>query len=86
MKRQNRDRRDDRSISKSRSRSGSRATTNRDRIRCLECREYNQFARDCLTTEAKREAEQIQQMLNMDEDQNNITNPTDGCTSGWKDS
>ena len=63
------DRRNGRSVSNSRSRSGSRATTNRDRIRCFECREYNHFARDCLTMQANREAEQIQQMFNMDEDQ-----------------
>ena len=55
-----RDRRDGRSVSNSRSRSGSRATRIRDRIRCFECREYDHFARDCLTTQANREAEQIQ--------------------------
>ena len=43
-------------------------TTKRDRIRCFECREYDHFARDCLTRQANREAEQIQQMLNMDKD------------------
>ena len=31
------------SLSNSRSRSGSRASTNRDRIRCFECREYDHF-------------------------------------------
>ena len=31
--------------SNSRSRSGSRASTNRDRIRCYKCREYDHFAR-----------------------------------------
>ena len=44
------DRMDDRNISNSRSRSGSGATTNRDRIRCFECREYSHFARDCDNT------------------------------------
>ena len=44
-------------------------TTNRDRIRCFECREYDHFARHCLTTQANREAEEVQQMFNMDEDQ-----------------
>ena len=73
--RQNRDRRDDRSISNSRSRSGSRATTNRDRIRSFECREYKHFARDCLTTQANREAEQIQEMFNMDKDQTMLQTP-----------
>ena len=67
--RQNRDRRDDRSVSNNRLRSGSRATTNRESIRCFECRKYNHFVRDCPTTQAKREVEQIQQMFNMDEDQ-----------------
>ena len=48
------------------SRSGSRASTNRDRIRCFECREYDHFARQCPTRQASRETEQIQQMFNMD--------------------
>ena len=39
-------RRDNRSVSNSRSRSGSRASTNRDRIRSFKCREYDHFARD----------------------------------------
>ena len=73
--RQNRNRRDSRSIRNSRSRSGSRATTNRDRIRCFECREYDHFARDCLTIQANREAGQIQQMFNMDEDQTILQTP-----------
>ena len=49
LDRQDRSRRRDRSMSNGRSRSGSRASTNRARIRCFECREYNHFARDCLT-------------------------------------
>ena len=60
---------DNRSVSNSRSRSGSRACTNRDRIRCFKCRDYNYFVRDYPTTQADREVEQIQQMFNMDEDQ-----------------
>ena len=43
-------RRNDR-ISSSRSRSGSRASTNRDRIRCYKCKEYYHFVKDCLTSE-----------------------------------
>ena len=39
-------------MSSSRSRSGSRASTNRDRIRCFECQEYDHFVRDCLTMQA----------------------------------
>ena len=62
-------RKENRSMSNSRSRSGSRASTNRDRIRCFECRESDHFARDCPTTQADREVEQIEQMFNMDEDQ-----------------
>ena len=37
----------DRSSSNSRSRLGPRASTNRDRIRCYNCREYDHFVRDC---------------------------------------
>ena len=37
----------DRNSSDDRSRSVSRASTNRDRIRCYACREYDHFARDC---------------------------------------
>ena len=59
----------------SRSRSGSRATTNRDRIRCFECRECDHFARDCPIRQASREAEQKQQMFNMDEDQTILQTP-----------
>ena len=54
-------------MSNSRSRSGS--STNRDRIRCFECREYNHFARECPTRQEKREIEQIQQMFNLDDKQ-----------------
>ena len=44
FERQNRSRRNGRSGSNSRPRSGSRASTNRDGIRCFECREYDHFA------------------------------------------
>ena len=56
-------------MSNSRSRSGSRASTNRDRIRCFEYREYDHFARQCPTKQEKREIEQIQQMFNLDYEQ-----------------
>ena len=59
----------DRSSHNSRSRSGSRASTNRDRIRCYKCRKYDHFAKDCPTTREEREIEQIQQMFNLDEEQ-----------------
>ena len=62
-------------MSNSMSRSGSTASTNRDRIRCFECREYDHFARECPNRQASRETEQIQQMFNMDEDQTILKNP-----------
>ena len=53
-------------------RSGSRANTNRDRIRCYECREYDHFARDCPNSREERDLEQLQQMLNMEEQTHRI--------------
>ena len=44
-------------------------STNRDRIRCFEYREYDHFARECPTRQENRETEQIEQMFNLDEDQ-----------------
>ena len=73
--RQSRNRRNNRSISNSRSRSVSRPSTNRDRIRCFECREYDHFARECPTRQASRETEQIQQIFNMDKDQTILQTP-----------
>ena len=55
--------------SRSRSKSGSRASTNRDRIRCFKCKEYDHFAKDCLNTQTEKEPEQIQLMYNFDEEQ-----------------
>ena len=43
--------------------------TNRDRIRCFKCREYDHFTKDCPTSQVEKEPEQIQQMYNMDKDQ-----------------
>ena len=57
----------DRSSSNDRSRSGSRASTNRDRIRCYMCRECDHFARDCPNSREERDLEQLQHMLNMEE-------------------
>ena len=59
-------------MSNGRSRSGSRASMNGDRIRCFECRGYNHFARECLTRQEKREIEQIQQMFNLDDEQTSL--------------
>ena len=47
----------------------SRASTNRDRIRCFKCREYDHFAKDFPNSQTEKEPEQIQQMYNLDEDQ-----------------
>ena len=44
-------------------------STNRDRIRCFECREYDHFARECPTRRENRETEQTQQMFSLDVDQ-----------------
>ena len=60
-------RRNNRSISNSRPRSGSRANTNRDKIRCYKCREYNHFMKDCPTPTEEREIEKIQQLFNLDD-------------------
>ena len=62
-------------MSNSRLRSGSRTSTNRDRIRCFECREYDHFARECPTRQESRETEQIQQMFNMDKDKTTLQTP-----------
>ena len=43
-----------RNASNSRSRSGSQASTNRDRIRCYNWREYDHFARDCPTCQRRK--------------------------------
>ena len=58
----------DRSSSNDRSRLGSRASTNRERIRCYVCREYDHFAtRDCPNSREERDLEQLQHMLNKEE-------------------
>ena len=48
----------------------SRVSTNRDRVRCFICREYNHFAKDCpnISYTEKELSEQIQQMLDLEED------------------
>ena len=35
----------------------SRASTNRDSIRCYNCREYDHFARDCPSSREERDLE-----------------------------
>ena len=56
-----------------RSRSDSRASTDRDRIRCFKCREYDHFTKDCPNSDAEKvQSEQIQQMFNLDEDKTSL--------------
>ena len=71
----------ERSLSNSRSRSGSRACTNRDRIRCYKCREYDHFARDCPYSREERNLEQLQQMLNMEEQTHRLESPEENYRS-----
>ena len=52
---------------RSSSNDGSRSSTNRDRIRCYECREYDNFARDCFNSREERDFKQLQHMLNIEE-------------------
>ena len=54
------------------SRLDSRASTNRDRIRCYKCREYYHFTEDCPTSKVEKKSEQIQQMYGMDEEKNTL--------------
>ena len=44
-------------------------------IRCVKCREYDHFARECLTRQASGEVEEIQQMFIMDEAQTILQTP-----------
>ena len=63
-------------MSNSRSRSGSRAITNRDRIGCYNCREYDHFAMDCPTSREERDIDRLQQMLNLEEEQTHLLTNT----------
>ena len=75
----------DRSSSNSRLRSGSRASTNRDRIRCYNCTEYDHFTWDCPTSRREGDLEQLQQMLKLEaEEQTHLltsrqNNPIENC-------
>ena len=71
----------DRSSSNSRLRSWSRVNTNRDRIRCYKCREYDHFARDYPNSREERDLEQLQQMLNMEEQNHRIESSDDDYRS-----
>ena len=46
---------------------GPELSTNRDRIRCYVCRDYDHFARNCPNSREERDLEQLQHMLNMEE-------------------
>ena len=50
-----------------------RASTNRDSIRCFECREYDHFAKDSHNSE---QSEQIQQMFNLEGGKTALKVPT----------
>ena len=50
---------------------GLELVTNRDRIRCYNCREYDHFARHCPTSREERDLEQLQQMLNLEAEETN---------------
>ena len=71
----------DRSSSNSRSKLGSRANTNRDRIRCYRCRQYDHFTRDCPNSREEIDLEQLQQMLNMEEQNHRIESLNDDYRS-----
>ena len=47
-------------------------STNRDRIRCYKCREYDHFTKDCPTFKEEREIRQIKEMFNLDEVQTSL--------------
>ena len=61
----------DRSSSNDRSRAGSKASTNRDRIRWYACREYDHFVRD-LPNSTEERVEQLQHLLNMEEQDHRV--------------
>ena len=69
------------SSSNSRLRSGSRVNTNRDRIRCYKCREYDHFVGDCPNSREERDLEQLQQMLTMEEQNHRPENSDDDYRS-----
>ena len=66
--------------------SGSEASTNRDRIRCYNCREYDHFVRDCPNSREERDLVQLQQMLNLEgEEQTHLlTSRQDSPTPNYR--
>ena len=71
----------DRSSRNSRLRSGSRANTNRDRIRCYKCRAYDHFTRHNPNSREERDLEQLQQALIMEEQNHRIESSDDDYRS-----
>ena len=71
----------DRLSSNSKSRSGSRASTDRDRIKCYNWREYDHFVRDCPSSREERDLEQLQQMWNMEEQTHRQESPEENYRS-----
>ena len=66
----------DRSFSNDKSRSGVQSCTNRDRIRCYACREYDHFVRDFPNSREKRILEQLTAHVNMEEqDHRSLSTP-----------
>ena len=59
-------------MSNSKSRSGSKVSTNRDRISHYKCREYDHFTKECPISKEEREIEWVQQMYNLDEEQTSL--------------
>ena len=55
-------RRNDQSSS-STSRSGLRASPNRDRIRCFKCKDYDHFAKDCLNSDVEKSQNKYSKFL-----------------------
>ena len=48
------------------------AAIHRGNMTCYACREYDHFARDCPNSREKRDLEQLQHMLNMEEQDHRI--------------
>ena len=70
-----------RSTNNSRMRSGSRASMNRNRIRCYNFREYDHFVSDCPSSREERDMDHVQQMLNLEEEQAPLLTNTQNSTA-----
>ena len=47
-------------------------STKRDRIRCYKCNDYDHFPKDFPTSNIEKEAEHIQQIFSMDDEQTSL--------------